>query len=137
MLRQSFGSGVYCDEQVSHLHSHNAAVLGRLAKECWAKLHMFVALCLGLLGTNPDTGGTEDIPNLAESASFVFHARVMNIASSDRETEWPRAGSLRLRYTAGTKVIHDRRRSAFASHTTIISLPTGMAVLTFAVLPHG
>ena len=40
----------------------------------------------------PVPEGTEDIPYLAESASSVFHARVINIASSYRETEWRQAG---------------------------------------------
>jgi hypothetical protein len=45
---------------------------------CWARI--------------PIPEGTEDIPYLAQSASFVFHARVINIASSDRETEWRQVG---------------------------------------------
>ena len=45
---------------------------------CWARI--------------PRPEGTEDIPYLAESASSIFHARVINIAPSDRETEWRQAG---------------------------------------------
>jgi len=45
---------------------------------CWARI--------------PIPEGTEDIPYLAESASSVFHARVVRIESSDQETEWRQAG---------------------------------------------
>jgi hypothetical protein len=45
---------------------------------CWARI--------------PIAEGTEDIPYLAESASSVFHARVVRIESSDQETEWRQAG---------------------------------------------
>jgi len=49
-----------------------------LPLSCWARI--------------PIAEGTEDIPYLAESASSVFHARVVRIESSDQETEWRQAG---------------------------------------------